>query len=101
MAVYNIFFVPSRADRLAMEARVHKLEVNEANHGVRLQGIQQFVEKAVDSLNQRCTTMEHQMSEMGKVREDMAGVKAELKHIAEGYRDINNKLDRLLERDRK
>jgi hypothetical protein len=35
------------------------------------------------------------------VREDLARVKAELRLIAEGYRDINSKLDRLLERDRK
>jgi len=101
MAGYNIFFVPGRADRLAVEARLHKLEVNDANHEVRLQGIQQFVEKAVDSISQRCTSIENQLGEIGRVREDMASVKAELKHIAEGYRDINNKLDRLLERDRK
>ncbi len=101
MAGYNIFFVPSRADRLAMEARLHKLEVNDANHEVRLTGNQQFAEKAVDNINTRCNAIEHQLGEMARVREDLAGVKAELKHIAEGYRDINSKLDRLLERQSK
>ena len=98
MAVYNILFAPSRADKKALEDRIHKLEVNDANHEVRLQGFQGSVEKMADSLHQRCQAIEHQLGEVGRVREDMAGVKAELKHIAEGYRDINSKLDRLLER---
>jgi len=101
MAAYNVFFAPSRADRAAVDARLHKLEVNDANHAVREQGFQGALETLADTLGRRCQAIEGQMGEMARVREDMAGVKAELKHIAEGYRDINSKLDRLLERDRK
>lgn len=101
MAAYNIFFVPSRADRQGLEARLHKLEVNDANHEVRLQGYQQALEALADALGRRCQAIETQMGEVGRMREDMAGVKAELKHVVEGYHSINSKLDRLLERQSK
>ena len=101
MATYNIFFVPSRADRAAVEARLHKLEVSDANHETRLAGFQQSVEKLADGLHQRCQAIEHQLGEVGRMREDMAGVKAELRHVVEGYNNISNKLDRLLERQSK
>jgi hypothetical protein len=101
MAIYNIFFVPSRADRAAVEARLHKLEVSDANHETRLAGFQQATEKLADGIHQRCQAIENQLGEVGRMREDMAGVKAELKHVVDGYHSINNKLDRLLERQSK
>jgi hypothetical protein len=53
-AAYNIFFVPSHAERADVETRLHKLEVNDANHAVREQGFQGALETLADTLSRRC-----------------------------------------------
>ena len=94
---YNLFFAPSRADRKEMERRVAKLELDDANHEVRLQGFGQQLEKVSDESDRRCKAIEGQLMEVGRIREDLAGIKMEIKHVMEGYTKLERKIDQLLE----
>lgn len=88
MLAYNIFFAPSRAERKELEKRLAKLELNDANYEARLTGFSQNMERQNDRWEERCNKIESQLSEVGRMREDLAVVKTKL----EGYGDSINEI---------
>lgn len=79
------------------EERMKKLEFDNANYLERLTGFSQQVERNQDAAENRFRAMENQLGEVGRLREDMVGVKAEMRHVVEGYNKLEAKLDKLFD----
>lgn len=86
--VYNVFFAPSRADKRDLEKRLSRLELDDANHENRLTGFSVQLERQADQMEARCTKMESQLSEVGRMREDLAVVKAKMDGQADSMNEI-------------
>lgn len=97
-AVYNLFFVPSRGDRKEMEREVSKLRLDIASHAISLMAIAQQIEKICDESDRRCKAIESQLLHVGRILEDLAGIKIEIRHVTEGYSKLERKIDQLLDR---
>ena len=80
--IYTVFFQPSRADKTEMEKLLHKLEIDDAN---------------------RYAAVQTELTAVGRMREEMAEVKAEIRHTREGIGDLKSQLNKLFDliRDRK
>ncbi len=96
-SVYSLTSNRSRSDNEVLEKRLHKLELDDANHGILVMNLQQHQERLADETERRCAGIERQLGEVSRLREDMASLKAEVKHIVEGFSRLEGKIDRLFE----
>lgn len=88
--LYNVFFAPTRADKRDLEKRLAQLELHDANHENRLTGFSVQLERQGDQMEARCAKIEGQLSEVGRMREDLAVVKAKMDGQAEAVNDIKS-----------
>lgn len=88
MLGYNAFFAPSRADRKELEKRLTKLELDDANHETRLTGFSVNMERQNDRWEERCSKIEGQLSEVSRMREDMAVLKTKVEGFGESINEI-------------
>ncbi len=95
LAAYNVFLVPSRADRKEMERKIAKLELDDANHEARLSGFSVQLEKVADHTAERFGRVEGQLSEVGRMREDLAVVKVKLEGYGSTISEMKVKIDRM------
>ena len=86
--LHNVYFAPTRADRREVEKRITKLEQDDANHENRLTGFSVQLERHGDRLEERCNKIEGQLSEVGRMREDLAVVKAKMEGQVESMNEI-------------
>ena len=97
VAVYNLFLLPSRSDRKELERKVSKLELDDASHEVRLVNFCLQLEKIADHTTDRFGRVEGQLSEVGRMREDLASVKTKLEGYGATIIQMNTKIDRMYE----
>lgn len=93
LTLWNFF----RNDNAKVDERIKKLELDNANTQERMTGMHVQFERQNDSNAERFRNMETQLGEVGRLREDMVGVKSELRHISEGYNKLDSKLDKLFD----
>lgn len=86
------------------EERIKKIELDNANLQERMTGMHVQFERQNDANDQRFRTMETQLGEVGRLREDMVGMKSEMRHMQEGQNKLEarferqeSKMDRILE----
>jgi chromosome segregation ATPase len=97
MLLWNIFFAPSRADKKELEKRLNKLELDDANHEARLTGFSQNMERQNDRWEERCNKIEGQLSEVGRMREDLAVVKTKLEGYGESITEMKGTLSKIFD----
>ncbi|HEX8660103.1 MAG TPA: hypothetical protein VF690_21345 [Hymenobacter sp.] len=81
---YNVFVLPSRADKKDLEKRLTKLELDDATHEARFTGFSQHLERHHD----RYTKIEGQLSEVSRMREDMAVIKTKMEGFGESLNEV-------------
>lgn len=86
--LYTMFFAPGRADKRELEKRLAKLELDDSKHENRLTGFSLQLERQGDQMEQRCAKIETQLSEVGRMREDLAVVKAKMEGQIESMNEI-------------
>lgn len=101
LSLYALLSGRSREDRKAHDKALADLVLAKENHSNRIQGMQVEFERAMDDMLKRHKAHEEKLSEVGRIREEMAGMRAELKYVAEGFKEISHKLDRALEQRNK
>jgi Flp pilus assembly protein TadB len=92
---YNIFLAPSRADRKELEKRLAKLELDDANHEARLTGFSQNMERQNDRWEERCKRIEQELSGVGRMREELATIKAVQNAQSENIKEIKDTMNRI------
>lgn len=95
MLVYNAFFAPSRADKKELEKRLHRLEVDAASHENRFIGLSQEHEREKDRWEERCKRIESELSGVGRMREELATIKAIQGAQTESIKEIKDTLNRI------
>lgn len=96
MLLYNALFAPNRADRRDLERRLAKLETDDANHEHRLTGFSAQLERHGDRVEDRCNKIESQLSEVSRMREDLAVLKAKMEAGSETMAEIKADLKNIL-----
>lgn len=97
ISLYALFSGRSREERKLHDAQIKELLLAKENQQERLKGFQLEMERMADEMLRKHQEHESKLSEVGRLREDMASVKAEVKHIVEGFNRLESKLDKLIE----
>jgi len=100
ISLYVLFSGRSREERKTLDKNIADLILAKEKQEERMMGLQLQHERAMEGVQARLREHDQKLDGVGQLREEMASVRTELKHMNEGWRDIVNKLDRLLERSK-
>jgi hypothetical protein len=92
ISLYVLFSGRSREDRKALDQKVADLILAKETQQERIKGMQLEFERSMDDMLNRHKDHEQKLNEVGRLREDMATVKAKLEGYGESINEMKGTL---------